>query len=116
MPTIIRLSEYNPLPAAEGWGERLVRCRTSLRLSQRESAKRLGINPSTQAKWERGEREPAGLLLGTLNPPGFCCQRLCRCAVECCQPDKQENSQVQTWDDARPSMLTKNGVNAWEKI
>jgi len=31
-----------------------------LGLSQKESAKRLGIDPSTLARWERGEREPAG--------------------------------------------------------
>jgi predicted transcriptional regulator len=47
-----------------GWGERLVRQRTSLGLSQKEAAKRLGVDPSTLAKWERGERKPAGLFLG----------------------------------------------------
>lgn len=33
------------------------------RLSQEESAKRLGVDPSTLARWERGEREPAGVFL-----------------------------------------------------
>jgi transcriptional regulator with XRE-family HTH domain len=63
MPAIIRFLGYNPLPAGNGWGERLLRRRTTLGLSQEASAKRLGLDPSTLAKWERGEREPTGALL-----------------------------------------------------
>jgi transcriptional regulator with XRE-family HTH domain len=44
-------------------GEQLVRQRTSLGLSQKEAAERLGVDPGTLAKWERGEREPAGAFL-----------------------------------------------------
>jgi hypothetical protein len=44
---------YNPLPEANGWGERLVRHRRTLGLSQKEAAKRLGVDPSTLARWER---------------------------------------------------------------
>jgi transcriptional regulator with XRE-family HTH domain len=51
------------LPAAEGRGERLVRHRTALGLTQEESAKRLGIDASTLARWERGQRQPADKLL-----------------------------------------------------
>jgi transcriptional regulator with XRE-family HTH domain len=32
-------------------------------MTQGEAAKRLGIDPGTLARWERGEREPAGVLL-----------------------------------------------------
>ena len=63
MPPIIRFLGYNPLPEANGWGAQLVRQRTTLGLSQEESAKRLGADPSTLARWERGEREPTGELL-----------------------------------------------------
>jgi transcriptional regulator with XRE-family HTH domain len=63
MPAIIRFLGYNPLPEGQGWGERLLRQRTTLGLSQKASAERLGIDPSTLAKWERGEREPTGALL-----------------------------------------------------
>jgi transcriptional regulator with XRE-family HTH domain len=28
------------------------------------AAERIGVDPSTLAKWERGEREPAGVFLG----------------------------------------------------
>jgi transcriptional regulator with XRE-family HTH domain len=58
------------LPDAHGWGERLLRRRTSLGLSQKAAAKRLGVDPSTLARWERGEREPAGALLSKVQ--SFC--------------------------------------------
>jgi len=64
MPAIIRFLGYNPLPAARGWGERLVQHRTSLGLSQKGAALKIGVDPGTLARWERGEREPAGVLLG----------------------------------------------------
>jgi transcriptional regulator with XRE-family HTH domain len=60
MPAIIRFLGYNPVPPGNGWGERLVQCRTALGLSQKQSAARLGVDPSTMARWERGERQPAG--------------------------------------------------------
>ena len=63
MPAVIRFLGYNPLSAAKGWGERLVRQRTSLGMTQGEAAKRLGVDPGTLARWERGKREPARVLL-----------------------------------------------------
>jgi transcriptional regulator with XRE-family HTH domain len=30
---------------------------------QGESARRIGVDPSTLARWERGERQPTGALL-----------------------------------------------------
>jgi transcriptional regulator with XRE-family HTH domain len=41
----------------------LVQRRTALGLSQKEAAKRMGVDPGTLAKWERGEREPVGRFL-----------------------------------------------------
>jgi transcriptional regulator with XRE-family HTH domain len=65
MPAIIRFLGYNPLPAANTLAEQLVRHRTGLGLSQKESAERLGVDPSTLAKWEQGKREPPqGVFLG----------------------------------------------------
>ncbi len=64
MPAIIRFLGYNPLPEADTLGERLVRHRTSLGMMQGEAAKRLGVDPGTLARWERGEREPTGVVLG----------------------------------------------------
>jgi len=63
MPAIICFLGYDPQPEANGWGERLVRRRTSLGLSQRAAAQHLGIDPATLARWERGEREPTGRFL-----------------------------------------------------
>jgi site-specific DNA recombinase len=60
MPAIIRFLGYNPVPPGSGCAERLIQCRTALGLSQRESAKRLGVDQGTLARWERGERKPAG--------------------------------------------------------
>jgi transcriptional regulator with XRE-family HTH domain len=64
MPAIIRFLGYNPLPEADTLGGRLVRHRTSLGMTQGEAALKIGVDPSTLARWERGEREPAGSLLG----------------------------------------------------
>src|SRR4051794_10257641 len=67
MPAIIRFLGYNPLPAASTLAEELVRQRTGLGLSQKESAGRIGVDSGTLAKWERGEREPTGAFLGRVN-------------------------------------------------
>jgi transcriptional regulator with XRE-family HTH domain len=64
MPAIIRLLGYNPLPEANGLSELLVRRRTTLGLSQKKAALDLGVDPSTLARWEQGEREPIGVFLG----------------------------------------------------
>jgi DNA-binding transcriptional regulator YiaG len=60
MPAIIRFLGYNPLPPSDAWSDRLVQCRTALGLSQKESAQRIGVDPCTLARWERGERDPTG--------------------------------------------------------
>ena len=59
---IIEFLEYNALPAANGTGEELVRQPTSLVLSQRQAAVHLDVDPSTLARWERGEKEPGASL------------------------------------------------------
>lgn len=63
VPAIIAFLGYNLLLAAGTMAERLVRHRTSLVFSQEESSKRLGVDGSTLARWERGEREPLGRFL-----------------------------------------------------
>jgi len=62
MPAIIEFLGYNPLPPATNWAERLVRHRRTLGITRNEAARRIGIDPSTLARWERGEREPTGSL------------------------------------------------------
>jgi transcriptional regulator with XRE-family HTH domain len=60
MPAIIAFLGYNPLPEGQTVGEKLVRCRTGRGMSQKQAAARLGVDPGTLARWERGEREPMG--------------------------------------------------------
>src|SRR4051794_419474 len=60
MPAIIDFLGYDPLPEANGWGERLVRHRTTLGITQKAAADRLGVDQGTLARWEQGKREPAG--------------------------------------------------------
>ncbi len=62
MPAIIEFLGYNPLVPATNWAQRLVRHRTTLGLTQGESARRIGVDQSTLGRWERGEREPTGSL------------------------------------------------------
>jgi site-specific DNA recombinase len=63
MPAIIEFLGYNPLPEGTTWAERLVRHRTTLGLSQKAAAGRIGVDPATLARWERGECEPMGRYL-----------------------------------------------------
>ena len=62
-PPIIRFLGCNPLPEAATLGERLVRQRTTLGMSQKESAQEIGVDQGTLARWERGEREPTGSMV-----------------------------------------------------
>jgi transcriptional regulator with XRE-family HTH domain len=59
MPAIIRFLGYSP-PPATSWAERLVSGRRVLGISQKESTNRIGVDPCTLVRWERGEREPWG--------------------------------------------------------
>ena len=63
MPAIIRFLGYNPLPRPSAIGEQLVWRRTSLGISQKALAARLEVDPTTLARWERGERKPVGEIL-----------------------------------------------------
>ena len=67
VPAVIGFLGYNPLPPADTLGEKLVRHRTVLGMSQKEAARRLGVDPSTLARWERGERQPLGVMLDVVN-------------------------------------------------
>jgi transcriptional regulator with XRE-family HTH domain len=66
MPAIIEFLGYNPLPEAVTMGETPVRQRTTLGLTMREAAERPAVDAGTLARWERGEREPAGAFLSNV--------------------------------------------------
>ena len=62
VPAIIRFLGYNPMPPSVGWADKLTQGRTSMGLTQKQAAGRIGVDQSTLARWERGEREPSGVL------------------------------------------------------
>ena len=60
LPAIIAFLGYNPLPEPTTIAEKLVQYRSIRGIHQDELAKRIGVDPATLARWERGEREPSG--------------------------------------------------------
>jgi len=60
LPRIINFLGYNPLPKPEGLPARLVWARSIRGIDRVASARLLGIDPSTLARWETGRRKPAG--------------------------------------------------------
>jgi len=63
LPGVVAFLGYNPLPSGDGIAARLVAFRKARGVKQNEFAQALEIDPSTLAKWERGEREPKGVFL-----------------------------------------------------
>jgi DNA-binding transcriptional regulator YiaG len=63
MPAIIAFLGHNPQPEAVTMGERLLRQRTTLGLTQKEAADWLAVDAGTLARWERAERVPTGSFL-----------------------------------------------------
>lgn len=63
MPAIIRFLGYDPLPPPKNWAEQLVRFRVALGMTQQKAARQIGVDQSTLARWERGDRQPAENLL-----------------------------------------------------
>jgi transcriptional regulator with XRE-family HTH domain len=62
-PALVEFLGYNPLPQPPTLAERLVQDRKIRGLSQEEMARRLGVDPSTLARWERGARVPPSRFL-----------------------------------------------------
>jgi transcriptional regulator with XRE-family HTH domain len=57
LPAVIRFLGYDPAPEASSLPARLRRARKRLRISQKELARRLDIDPKTLRKWEDGRVE-----------------------------------------------------------
>ena len=60
MPAIIAVQGYDPTPVGGSLGERLARFRRIRGWTQVELARKLGVNLTTLARWERDERKPSG--------------------------------------------------------
>jgi hypothetical protein len=72
MPAILEFLDYNPVPPGSGWAERLVQCRTALGLSQKESAKRMGVDQSTLVGNEANASRPEGSQRAGTTLPRLC--------------------------------------------
>ena len=59
-PRVIRFLGYYPFPKPQTLSDRLIAFRRLRGLSIKELARQLGVDEGTLAKWENGEREPAG--------------------------------------------------------
>jgi transcriptional regulator with XRE-family HTH domain len=62
LPAIIAWLGYDPRPEPSCLSEALVHFREGRGMSQAEAAGVLEVDPSTLARWERGERTPKSLL------------------------------------------------------
>jgi transcriptional regulator with XRE-family HTH domain len=60
MAGVVEFLGFNPFQNGDTLAHRLVNHRKALGMTQKEFAEQLGVDPSTLARWERGEREPAG--------------------------------------------------------
>jgi len=60
MAGVIQFLGFNPIRNGNTVAHRLIDHRKALGMTQREFAGRIGVNQSTLARWERGEREPKG--------------------------------------------------------
>ena len=67
IPRIIQFLGFNPLQTPRTVAERLLRARKALGLTQKAMARQLGIDPTTLARWERGERKPSRKLVGKVS-------------------------------------------------
>ena len=66
LPKIVKFVGYRPAAESGSLGEQIVSSRRLLGLRQKDLAASLGVDPSTLARWERGEREPSKKFLERL--------------------------------------------------
>jgi transcriptional regulator with XRE-family HTH domain len=60
MAGVVEFLGFNPFQNGGTMAHRLVNHRKALGMTQKEFARRIGVDPSTLARWERGERMPIG--------------------------------------------------------
>ena len=60
MAAIIQFLGHNPFPKGDTLAEQIVNHRKAGGMTQKVFARLLGVDPSTLARWERGERKPTG--------------------------------------------------------
>ena len=60
LASVVRFLGFNPFQNGDTMAQRLISHRKALGVTQAAFAARLGVDPSTLARWERGQREPTG--------------------------------------------------------
>jgi transcriptional regulator with XRE-family HTH domain len=58
MPKVVEFLGFDPLQKCDTLAQQIVSYRKARGVTQKVFAQQLGIDPSTLARWERGEREP----------------------------------------------------------
>jgi len=59
IPRVVQFLGYDPFPTPETHADKLRKIRRRLGLNQRAMAERLGVDPTTLGRWERGEGLPS---------------------------------------------------------
>jgi transcriptional regulator with XRE-family HTH domain len=63
MSKVVEFLGFNPFQKCDTLAQHMVGHRKSFGITQKEFARKLGVDPSTLARWERGEHAPAGMYL-----------------------------------------------------
>lgn len=71
MAGVVKFLGFNPLPNGDSLAQTLVNHRKALGVTQSHFAARIGVDPGTLGRWERGEREPDKIQLRKLGLAGF---------------------------------------------
>jgi len=66
MGKVVEFLGFNPLPEWDTLAFQIVSHRKALGLTQKVFARQLAVNPSTLARWERGERTPEARFLARI--------------------------------------------------
>jgi len=57
MAGVVKFLGFNPFQNGDTLAQRLINRRKALGITQKEFARQIGVDPSTLARWERGERD-----------------------------------------------------------
>ena len=57
MAKVVEFLGFNPFQNGDTLAQRLINRRKALGITQKEFARQIGVDPSTLARWERGERD-----------------------------------------------------------
>jgi transcriptional regulator with XRE-family HTH domain len=61
LPKVVEFLGFNPLQKCDTLAQQMVSHRKSFGITQKEFARKLGVDPSTLGRWERRERAPTGM-------------------------------------------------------